>query len=79
MWLAGSGTGGALAICAAAEDERVRGVAALAARADFGDWAADPDGFLDHARRIGVIRDPDFPPDIDAWTRELMRDPAHRR
>ncbi|MDP8987390.1 MAG: lysophospholipase, partial [Actinomycetota bacterium] len=35
VWLAGSSTGGSLAVCEAGEDERVRGVAALSARADF--------------------------------------------
>lgn len=71
VWLTGASTGGSLAICAAGEDERVRGVAALSARADFDDWAAHPRRFLDHAREIGVIRDPRFPADVDAWTREL--------
>ncbi|MDQ3384608.1 MAG: alpha/beta fold hydrolase [Actinomycetota bacterium] len=71
VWLMGASTGGSLAICAAGEDERVRGVAALSARADFDDWAAHPRRFLDHAREIGVIRSPRFPPDVDAWTREL--------
>jgi putative redox protein len=72
VWLAGAGTGGALTICAAAEDERVRGVAALAAHADFRDWAVDPEAFLEHTRTIGVVRDADFPPDMDLWARELM-------
>jgi pimeloyl-ACP methyl ester carboxylesterase len=71
VWLCGASTGGSLAICAAAEDERVRGVAALSARADFDDWAAHPKRFLEHARDIGVIRHHGFPPDVDAWTREL--------
>lgn len=71
VWLAGSGTGGSLALCAAGEDERVRGVATFSARADFGDWAGDSGGFLDHARAIGVIDDPDFPADVEAWSREL--------
>jgi putative redox protein len=71
VWVAGSSTGGALAICEAAEDERVRGVAALAAPATFSDWAEDPDGFLAHARAIGVVSDPDHPRDPDAWAREL--------
>jgi putative redox protein len=35
------------------------------------DWAADPERFLAHAREIGVIRDARFPPDLQAWTREL--------
>ena len=71
VWLCGSSTGGSLAICAAAEDDRVRGVAALSARADFDDWASHPRRFLEHAREIGVIRDQRFPADIDSWIREL--------
>ena len=71
VWLLGSSTGGGLAICQAGEDERVRGVATLSARADFSDWAGDPASFLAHARSIGVIRDRDFPPDPVAWGREL--------
>ncbi len=66
VWLAGSSTGGALAICQAGEDERVRGVATLSARADFDEWAMDPESFLDHSRSIGVIRDRRFPADADA-------------
>src|SRR3954447_20555468 len=37
VWLAGFSTGGALALCTAGEDERVRGVASLGAPADFHD------------------------------------------
>lgn len=70
-WVAGAGTGGAVAICEAAEDERVRGVATLAAPADFDAWAADAEGLLAQARRIGVVRDPAFPPDFEAWKRQL--------
>lgn len=71
-WLAGSSTGGALSICAAAEDDRVRGVAALAAPADFSDWASDVPGFLAYAREVGVVSsDPGFPADVESWGREL--------
>lgn len=71
VWLAGASTGGSLAICAAGEDERVHGVAALSARADFDDWAEHPRRFLDHAKEIGVIRNPAFPADVDGWIAEL--------
>jgi fermentation-respiration switch protein FrsA (DUF1100 family) len=71
IWVCGFSVGGALAICAAGEDERVRGVAAFSAPADSGDWAADPRRFLAQARTVGVIRSPSFPPDFDAWVREL--------
>lgn len=71
VWLAGFSTGGALAICAAAEDERVAGVATMAAPADFDGWADDPERFLAYAREVGVIRSSSFPPDFEAWAREL--------
>jgi pimeloyl-ACP methyl ester carboxylesterase len=71
VWLAGFSTGGALAICAAAEDDRVAGVATMAAPADFDGWADDPDRFLAYAREVGVIRSADFPPDPAKWAAEL--------
>lgn len=71
VWLAGSGVGGALALVLAGDDERVRGVATLAAPADFDSWAADPKAFLEHCRHVGVVRHSAFPPDAVAWAREL--------
>jgi pimeloyl-ACP methyl ester carboxylesterase len=71
VWLAGFGTGGALALCAAAADPEVRGVATLGAPADFDDWASHPKRLLEHAREVGIIKEASFPADLDAWTREL--------
>jgi putative redox protein len=71
VWIAGFGTGGALAICAAAEEPEIRGVAALGAPADFDDWASHPRRLLEHAREVGIIQDPSFPASLDAWSREL--------
>lgn len=71
VWLAGFSTGGSLALCAAGEDEKVAGVAAFAAPADFESWAADAPALLQHSRDIGVIRDAGFPEDFDGWAREL--------
>jgi len=71
VWVVGFGTGGALSMCAGAADPEVRGVAALAAPADFDDWASHPRRLLDHAREMRAITDPDFPPSIDRWAREL--------
>ena len=71
IWLVGFGTGGALSICAAATDPEVRGVATLGAPADFDDWASHPRRLLEHAREVGMIPDPTFPPDMDGWSREL--------
>jgi uncharacterized protein len=71
VWLVGTATGGSLAACIAAEDRRVRGVGLLAARSDFDDWAEHPRRFLEHAREVGAIRSPGFPPSFDRWAREL--------
>ena len=71
VWLAGFGTGGALALCAAAADPDIRGVATLGAPADFDDWASHPKRLLEHAREVGIIKEAAYPADVDAWTREL--------
>ena len=73
IWLAGTNTGGSLALCVAASDPRIRGCALLGARADFDDWAAQPRRFLEHAREIGAIRRANFPTAFDEWSRELRR------
>jgi uncharacterized protein len=70
-WLAGFGTGGSLAVCAAARDAQVAGVAMVGAPGDFDDWASHPRRLLEHGREVGVITDPAFPPSLDAWSREL--------
>ncbi|CAN5296905.1 hypothetical protein BH20ACT3_BH20ACT3_07100 [soil metagenome] len=46
-------------------------MAVLGAPADFADWARHPRRLLQHAREIGAIRDPAFPPAADQWTRQL--------
>ena len=67
VWLVGFGSGGALALCLAADDQRVRGVACLGSPATFADWAQDVDGMLQFSRRVGVVRTPGYPPDVGAW------------
>ena len=71
VWLCGFAAGGALALCAAGEDPRVRGVAAFSAPADFAERAVDARRFVTQARAAGVIRDPSFPPDLVDWARQL--------
>jgi uncharacterized protein len=71
VWMAGFGTGGALSICAGARDLRVRGVAALAAPADFEDWARHPRRLLLHSRSIGIIDTSGYPPSFDEWAHGL--------
>jgi pimeloyl-ACP methyl ester carboxylesterase len=67
VWLVGFGSGGALALCLAADDQRVRGVACFGSPATFADWAQDVEGMLEFSRRVGVIRDPSFPLDLAGW------------
>ena len=71
VWLAGFGTSGGLAICAGARDQRIRGVAALGAPADYDDWAGQPRRLLEHSREVGLITDASFPPSLDAWSKEF--------
>jgi len=71
LWVAGFGTGGALSICAAARDSRIRGVAALGSPADFEDWASHPRRLLEHSREIKLIKDPRFPASLDRWARDF--------
>lgn len=71
IWLVGFGTGGALAICAGAEDDSVRGVAALAAPADFDDWAGNPRQLHRHAVDAGIVSDEATPALLDGWSREM--------
>jgi putative redox protein len=71
VWIAGVGEGGTIAICAAAADDRIRGVATLAAPASLRDWGRDPARLLDFVRRVGMVRTPGFPPSVAAWAQSL--------
>ena len=55
VWAVGFGSGASLAICAAAMDVEIMGVGALAAPADWSDWAANPRRLLLHARDSGML------------------------
>ena len=71
VWVVGFGTGGAVAICGGARDQRVRGVAAVGTPGDFDDWESHPRRLLEHCREVGLVTDPTYPPSLDAWAREL--------
>lgn len=73
VWLAGYGTGGALCLCEGAANPSVRGVASIAAPADFDDWARHPRRLVQHARQVGVIKSAGFPSNFDAWAAEFRR------
>jgi len=68
VWLCGSHSGGSLAICLAARDEHIRGVASLGAPSNFREWELQSGKLLAHSRQVGVIRTPGYPPDLAAWT-----------
>lgn len=72
VWLVGFGFGGAVALRAAARDTRVRGVVSASAPADFAGWVSNRERLLEECRRSGVVSDPAFPPDPDAWADELL-------
>lgn len=80
--LLGSNTGGSIAVCVAADEPRVRAVGMLSPRADFDDWADQPRRFLEHAREIGAVTTPGFPPSFEEWSRAFRRfrpiEAAHR-
>lgn len=73
VWLAGFGVGGSLSLCLAALDKQIAGVCSFSARAHFDDWADNADQLLVHARKWGLISDPDFPRDYNGWVQD-MRD-----
>lgn len=69
VWLVGFGTSGGLCIAAAARRPEVSGLAVAGSPADYTDWATHPRRLLQHAREIGAISDPSYPPNLDRWTR----------
>ncbi len=69
VWTAGFGHGGTFAICEAAEDRTVCGVAAMGAPVSLAAWTRHPRGLLGHAREMGMVRSPDFPNNPSAWSR----------
>jgi len=73
VWVAGFGHGGTFAVCEAADDHLVRGVAAIAAPSTLRNWAQDPSRLLVHTRSMGMIRTPGFPTDATAWVRDVGR------
>lgn len=69
----GSSAGGAIAVAVAARREDVIAVATLAAPASFtfGGLVDDPHRLVQTFRNTGIVHDPAFPPDLDAWWREF--------
>jgi uncharacterized protein len=67
--LVGFSAGAGVSLYVAAQDKRVSAVAACAGPAGL-DAISDPEKFhlsLDYFRKIGIIRDPAFPPSPEEW------------
>ncbi len=61
--------GAAVSICVAARRKEIAGVVSCASPADLLDLATGTglEDFLRHAREVGIIRDPGFPPSLEEW------------
>jgi uncharacterized protein len=70
-WIVGLGLTGSLAICLAASDPKVKGVASLAAPATFSDWFTNPSAALAYAREMDVISSPAAAIDAAVWARPI--------
>jgi len=70
-FVVGAGTSGSLAVCLAARNDAVRGVACLAAPAAFTNLVSELPALAAHAREVGVIKTPGEPSDIAAWGRSF--------
>ena len=69
IYLMGFSGGGAVSIYVAARHDEVAGVVSCASPADFRDLstARGLGEFLAHARNVGLIKDPGFPPSVKEW------------
>jgi fermentation-respiration switch protein FrsA (DUF1100 family) len=69
LYLVGFSAGASVSIYVAAQDKRISGVAGCASPADFSvitdSGKAEPS--LNYFRKIGIIRDPGFPPSVADW------------
>jgi fermentation-respiration switch protein FrsA (DUF1100 family) len=75
LTVAGSSMGGSVGIVVCSARDDVAAFAGLAAPAAFdepGGLADDPALLLQRFRNIGIVRDPAFPRDVDAWAAEFL-------
>jgi dipeptidyl aminopeptidase/acylaminoacyl peptidase len=76
--LLGFSGGAAVSVCVAAEDKRVSAVIACACPAEFDSLKSvtdsdEPGATIDHFRRVGIIRDQEFPPSAEEWFESFRR------
>ena len=70
--LVGSSAGGAASIDVAAKRDDVRMIATFAAPATLAESKDDAQLLLQRLRNIGIIHDPAYPPDANAWMSDLL-------
>lgn len=70
--LVGSSAGGSASIDVAASRSDVAMVATLAAPSSLAKIGDDKTALLQRLRNIGIIHDPAYPPDVDAWWSDLL-------
>lgn len=72
--LMGFSGGAAASAYVAARDNRVKALVLCACPAHFsiGGLGRRPEEFVEQCRTAGTIRDPDFPPSLDEWTRHFQ-------
>jgi uncharacterized protein len=78
VMLLGFSGGGAAAIHVAADNPDVYSLAVVGTPAHFEIFERDPESIIADFRKRGIIRDPDFPPDVHRWL-ENFREIEPRR
>lgn len=78
--LIGFSAGASVSVVVAARDKRVSAVAACACPADFDAIAESGKSQMsvNYFRKIGIIRDPDYPPSLEEWTNNFRKVKALR-
>jgi dipeptidyl aminopeptidase/acylaminoacyl peptidase len=76
--IVGSSAGGMAAIDVAATRDDVALVATLAAPSSYTGLSGDAKAFVQRLRNIGIIHDPSYPPDLEAWKADLDASASER-
>jgi uncharacterized protein len=74
IFVMGFSGGAAVSICVAARRREVAAVVSCASPAEFSDLTTGQalEDFLRHARKVGIIRDPGFPPSMQEWKKSFQ-------
>ncbi len=71
--LVGFSGGGSVAIYHTAQDPRINALVSISSPANFSALGVDriPELLIKNFKEIGIIRQPDFPPDLSRWLKEF--------